>query len=95
MIIGQRTNGNRDVVFAVLAGQLESLLGTNGHAAAAGDAHQHTLRSPDALILTGLIMYGWIFHHIKADTVTAGVKQELAEFGIPDESLADAVDFSN
>ena len=47
--------GNKDHGgLAVLASQLEGLLGTNGHAAAAGDAHQHALRSPDALILTGL-----------------------------------------
>ena len=39
---------------AVLAGQLEGFLRAHGHAAAAGNTHQHTLGSADALILTCL-----------------------------------------
>ena len=39
---------------AVLAGQLERLFRANGHAAAAGNTHQHALGSADALILTCL-----------------------------------------
>ncbi len=39
---------------AVLAGQLEGFLRAHGHAAAAGNTHQHALGSADALILTCL-----------------------------------------
>ena len=39
---------------AILAGQLERLLGTHSHAAAAGHHHQHALGCADALVLTGL-----------------------------------------